>query len=432
MTTGKKKRDLPAVIVQDVPARPQVLKKAVEAVYVKPLRGSITHTMHKAWNVLLARAAEQRKEGGGGGGGVYSMPLRHLSKHLAFASRNMEHLKETLRRLIATQVEWDTLSPEGEHAESERKWGVSTMLAGVEISASGVLEYSYAPQIEGRLLDPEVYVRLDLLIQNRFSSRAAQVLYEICMRYRTNPAQRTMVRHWTEWRDLLCGEPGKVVSAYPEWKYFNRDVLKPAIQEVNQVAEELQVQLILTKNGTRVDTLQFQLFPRQQRALPLDDGRDIFAPNEALAARMARLGLGREDATEICVYHEEADIVAALSVTELRMRNAKLEPLRSPAAYFKMALEKHFAPPAPAKSAPVLAAPRVAPKNYHLKIKPIKDYVAAMDPEALASLLREFEATLTEPTQRQLFARKGLNSAPIAGMFYPWLAARDGLVPAER
>lgn len=57
-------------------------------------------------------------------------------------------------------------------------------------------------------------------------------LYEICARYVNNPSHLTSRQNWkTWWRPVLTG-----VAADPEkaeYRFFNRDVLKKAVAEVN-------------------------------------------------------------------------------------------------------------------------------------------------------------------------------------------------------
>lgn len=415
------------------------LKKAPEAVYVRPLNGAITHVMHKCWNVLLSLAARQGTEIE-----VYKVPLAKLVSDIRYESRNVEHLKEALRRLNATQVEWNAVrsrpTSKRRSAITSEEWGVSTMLAGAKI-LDNMLEYSFAPQVKDRLLDPEVYVRIDLRLQLQFTSRHSTVLYEACLRHKTTPSRRTAEWPWQQWRDLLCTQG----SAYPEWKYFSRDVLKPAVKEVNTIAEDFSIEPIINKQGGRVVSLQFWIHPKQQRSLDLAN-EQIFAHNEELIARMVRLGIARNDAEDLCVYHEEAQIAATLLLTETRARNTKLEPLRSPGAYFKLALTQGFANQIPPEKTARRAStknltyaqdagetPR-APENqtYFTRIKPIREYFAAMSDADRADLLAEFGNSLASSTDQGLFQSKGLKSAPIAGMFYKWLAERDGLSTHKR
>ena len=154
------------------------LAKPVEAIYIRPTKGIVTLAMHKTFNVLLARAVEQGRERE-----LYSLRVSQLGSDLETDSKNTEFLKETVRRLQGLQVEWDYITDEG-----RRKWGVSSMIASAEMEEGGMIEYTFAKHLKDKLLNPEVYARLNLKIQNRFRSRHALALYEQCARYRDNPS----------------------------------------------------------------------------------------------------------------------------------------------------------------------------------------------------------------------------------------------------
>ena len=143
---------------------PLELKKAVEAIFIRPMQGSkITLVMRKAYNVLLQRAQEQGQEVV-----TYRVPLSEIIRDIHYDSHDYELLKQYLRRLNATQVEWDLLTEGG-----KKRWGVSTMLSEAEI-VDRHLEFSFAPKIKKRLLDPAIYHRIDLRLQTRFRSKPVE------------------------------------------------------------------------------------------------------------------------------------------------------------------------------------------------------------------------------------------------------------------
>jgi plasmid replication initiation protein len=404
----------------------EMLKKAVEAIFMKSLNGCITHVMHRAYNVMLKRAAEQGQHVE-----TYRLPTSEFCRDINFDASNTSHLKETLRRLNATQVEWNAVSqPEdGKPGKSKKTatWGVSSMLAGAEIS-NGYIEYSFAPQIKSRLLNPDVYARFDYRLGNKFSSRHSMALYEACVRFKDNPSKKTTKANWTWWRDIIVGASAGN-GVYSEWKYFYRDVLKRSTDEINRLASDITIELLIFREGRRVTDIQFVVTQKIQQILQLESG-DVFEIDENLAKRIEALGVPKDEARSLNIYYDEEAIIGGLVMTEDRQKNKKLGKLTSPAAYFKRALEGGYAPKMSRKEMNRLTLPspeteaKEENKNWFDEIKPIKDYFNALDDVEKKLLAEEFSVQLTNKIEIAEFKKKGLSSAIIAGKFYPWLAER--------
>jgi hypothetical protein len=245
------------------------LRKAVEAIAIQPKSGKITLLTRKLFNVLLA-VAQQADESGD----TYRALLSDIVANSAFDSNDTALVKEHLRRMVSVQVEWST----GTSSQKPgRKWGISTLIADAEIledpSTRRVwVEFSFAPKIKKKLLDPVQYARLSLQFQSQLRSSAGLALYEICVRYLTNPSHLTMRETWEWWRPILSGTPDTEAGdeAKREYKYFKRDYLRPAIAEVNAVTN-IFVELVEHREGRRVAEIQFRVTERKQPMLALDE-----------------------------------------------------------------------------------------------------------------------------------------------------------------
>lgn len=306
------------------------LKKAVEAIAIRPTRGRITMLVRKSFNVLLHQAMEQ-----GTDVEVYKIRLAELIANVSPDSNDYETFKTYLRKMNATQVEWHSTTDDG--AEN---WGVSSLLAEAEVINTRkdgyVLEYSFAPKIKKRLLDPEVYTHIIFRFQSVLRSNASLALYEICSRYATNPSNLTMRHPWQWWRPVLTGTPDQEAEGeYGEYKYFKRDVLKPALNEVNKLTD-LDVELIEHKIGRRIDEVQFRVTSKAQTNLDLGQGPLI---DSSILQRLMTLGFRPEAARDIYTEFEESLIRACLEKTEERKKNSSLGPLTSAVAYFKTLLK---------------------------------------------------------------------------------------------
>lgn len=317
------------------------LRKAVEAIAIQPKSGKITLLTRKLFNVLLA-VAQQADDSGD----TYRALLSDIVANSAFDSNDTALVKEHLRRMVSVQVEWST----GTSSQKPgRKWGISTLIADAEILEDPAtrrvwVEFSFAPKIKKKLLDPVQYARLSLQFQSQLRSSAGLALYEICVRYLTNPSHLTMREPWEWWRPILSGTPDTEAGdeAKREYKYFKRDYLRPAIAEVNAVTN-IFVELIEHREGRRVAEIQFRVSERKQPMLALDEHPNVF--DSTLVDRMVKLGIPLKEAQTLYADSEENRIRAALQMTEQRMRSTTLPPVRSAGALFKDALKKGYAPP---------------------------------------------------------------------------------------
>lgn len=317
-----------SVILVEKPL-PASFVKPVEAIYIKPTKGAITLSMHRMFNLLLAKAHDE-----GGEQQSYRVAVSKLGSDLGTQSNNTEFLKDTARKLTSTIVEWDVVTQQG-----KRKWGVSSMLASAELEEGGILEYSFSKHIKEKLLRPEIYARLNLRLQNKFRSRHGLALYEQCARYRNNPTRLTAQLPWQEWSAMLSPSAGE--SQYSkEWKYFARDLLRPALAEVNAIADDFKIEALIAKEGRRVTTLQFRLLVSNQATLDLKTEPHLFDPD--LRLRMERLGVPMVKIRLAFSEFEESSVRAALDYTERRVRSNAGVPVVNPAAYFLDALHRRY------------------------------------------------------------------------------------------
>lgn len=227
------------------------LKKHVGAVHVK---GQLSLLQRKVSNILLLNAYDELPKRG-----VFehTIRLRTLADVAGFDSNDHQLLRDALEALVDVKIKWNVLDRDG-----EEEWGVSSFLAQAVIKG-GVCRYAYPPELRRKLFNPEIYARINLSVQERFGSSYALALYENCVRFR-----KVGTTGWIsleQWRDLLGVEEGQ----YEQFKYLNRDVLKPAIKEVNGFSD-IRVKMETKRQGRRIVTLKFSIKENPQLMLELD------------------------------------------------------------------------------------------------------------------------------------------------------------------
>ncbi|SAK77324.1 plasmid replication protein [Caballeronia catudaia] len=419
------------------------LRKAVEAIAIQPKSGKITLLTRKLFNVLLA-VAQQADESGD----TYRALLSDIVANSAFDSNDTALVKEHLRRMVSVQVEWST----GTSSQKPgRKWGISTLIADAEILEDPTtrrvwVEFSFAPKIKKKLLDPVQYARLSLQFQSQLRSSAGLALYEICVRYLTNPSHLTMRETWEWWRPILSGTPDTEAGdeAKREYKYFKRDYLRPAIAEVNAVTN-IFVELVEHREGRRVAEIQFRVTERKQPMLALDEHPNVF--DSTLVDRMVKIGIPLKDAQTLYADSEENRIRAALQMTEQRMRSTSLPPVRSAAALFKDALKKGYAPPVEALPSATSGVPARAPGAAadDLKARLLSEFSAYRRKEArvLYDEQGEEERELARQSfeddvlpglgthMRDDWRKRGLDSKLAETSFFDWLARKTWGEPTD-
>lgn len=227
------------------------LKKHVGAVHVK---GSLSLLQRKVSNILLLNAYDELPEKG-----VFEhkIRLKTLAEVAGFDSNDHELLREALEALVDLKIKWNVLDEDG-----EEEWGVSAFLAQA-VTRGGVCRYAYPPDLRKKLFNPEIYARINLSVQERFGSGYALALYENCVRFR-----KVGTTGWIsleQWRDLLGVEDGQ----YEHFKYLNRDVLKPAVREVNRYSD-IRVKMERKREKRKIVALKFTVEENPQLSLELD------------------------------------------------------------------------------------------------------------------------------------------------------------------
>ncbi len=313
-------------------AEKKQLIKHVGAIHT---RGKLSLLQRKVANVLLLNAYENllTQE-------MHSIRIWELAEAVGFDSKNIEVLKEALRGLTDITIEWNILDPDG----NPEVWGKSSMLAGVTIYyGRGICEYAYYKPLREKLFNPAVYARISLSVQRNFRSGYALALYENCLRFR-NIGSTGWIDLAT-WRDLLGVREG----VYLAFKEFRRNVLTPAIKEVNESSDILVTLEAPKREKRRIVALKFNIENNAQLSLGLDaqpgtaryevineDGK-----NGPLRQRLAEFGL-EAVAEEIIKEYDEDRITGNLDIIEAKISRG--EKIKSIPAIARGAIENDYRP----------------------------------------------------------------------------------------
>lgn len=209
------------------------------------IQNNITLLQRRAWNVLLANAYDvlpcEEKHG---------ISVVDLMKKLEFDSKNDDYLKEALEALVGCKVKWNVLEK-----DNKWEWGVTTLLAHAIIK-DGLCTYSYSPPLRERLHNPNIYARISLSMQNKFDSKHALALWELCLDYldKTKNYGETPFIFLETFRELM----GIAEDMYPEFKKLNKWVIKDPIAAINEVTD-FRVDVEYKRQGRKIKAVKFRM-----------------------------------------------------------------------------------------------------------------------------------------------------------------------------
>ncbi len=199
-------------------------KEVIKASAAVQVQNNMTLLQRRAWNILLANAydelpTEER----------HHIGVHDLMRVLDFHSKNEDYLKVALEALVGCKVKWNVLDKDGTAV-----WGVAALLAEAVIK-EGVCAYAYGPTFRKLLYNPKMYARVCLSLQNKFDSKHALALWELCIDYLGGERDygETPFISLEQFRELM----GITEGMYPTFKRLSEKVVNPAIAEINRLSD---------------------------------------------------------------------------------------------------------------------------------------------------------------------------------------------------
>jgi len=226
----------------------QIVKKHVATIHCS---NKLSLLERKISNALLYHAFPHLKNQL-----IHEIKIDSLKRLIGANTRNHKALKEALRKLICTVLEWNLLGENIPEMELEG-WNSSTILSSVSVNR-GIIKYQYSELLKTLIIDPKIYGKINLAIQARFKSSYALALYENCSRYRGLPYTKNI--DIAIFRKLMGVEDGK----YDIFRDFNRRVLHPAISEIN-TCSDIRVSPEITRQGRTVKSIKFKIEERSMK-----------------------------------------------------------------------------------------------------------------------------------------------------------------------
>lgn len=183
----------------------------------------------------------------------HEITVKQLCRLIGYQGNNHAAIKEALRGLISTIIEWNLIDDK----TGAENWTASSIIASVSLEGP-ICYYAYSPRMKQLLHSPSMFGKIDLVIQSKFRSSYGLALYENCIRYRGLPH--------TKWFDIelfkkLMGVPA---GKYDIFRDFKRRVLDKSVDEVNTYSDLIIASEVI-REGRKVVKVRFKLKERAKK-----------------------------------------------------------------------------------------------------------------------------------------------------------------------
>ena len=160
--------------------------------------------------------------------GRYDIDLNYFRWLMRYESNNYRHFRSVLRELQQAAIQIAEV-PESDLTVSDR-W-ISVPMLGPAAINNGRLIFEMAASLQRHLKDPAQAHWLSLRASAQLSLIYARVIYNRVLPF--------LAEGETEWFSLESVQawPGKRHSTLREYKYFRRDSLNPAIDQINEISD---------------------------------------------------------------------------------------------------------------------------------------------------------------------------------------------------
>lgn len=271
------------------------LKKHVAAIHSS---NKLSLLQRKIANALLFNAYDELLEKD-----EHMIHIATLCQLIGYDSNDYKTIKRSLVNLLATVIEWNLV--DGDKLDTEGIWNASSIIADASINGP-FCTYSYSNKMKGLLYRPEMYGRLNMLVQAQFQSNYGLALYENCIRFQN--IKRTPWFDIAKFRKLMGVEDGK----YKIFRDFKHRVLDKAIEEVNKYSP-IKVEPQFNRQGRRVVSIQFII-----NHIKNEKGyRKVTNIISSLSAILKlKFGLSKKQIEEVMTTYEEEYIREKITIVE--------------------------------------------------------------------------------------------------------------------
>jgi len=423
-------------------AKTKIIHKPNELIHIMPTSEQrVSGTMRLLYNAVILLSQQMGKQE------EYFAVLNDLL-HLCSLSSDFRTVKKIFKDIRRLDFEWRYID---DTIDETRVLGLIDEPRFIARKGHPtIVAWKLNSLIQDRLLDPSMFfTRINLEMMTKLTkSGASLALYEICSRYLTNNKAGGPGRTG---KHLLDWWMPRVVGSHeykPEYKFFKRDFIKPALEEINTLTD-LRVELHEYKFGRTVREIEFTIIKNVNKSTDMDciqlDNKDR-AGGVNLYDRVISFGIKPEIANSILEKYQNYEYISRhIDGLEIAFKKGTI---KSPAAWLNTSLANNWnhvtlydQPNKPRTRLKVLVHGEKSEKtikynNDQLMHNPVfseKEKALAfskfeeMPDNRKMELINQFMETTTGFVQSE-YAKKKLKSSIFLMSFKQWLAGNAGLV----
>ena len=383
----------------------------------------------RAVNVLLS-VAQRIDRSGEANDGMYSIDLPTLERLCGFKDdSNRKYMIGLIRQIVGLRFEFF----EGHSIH------VGSVIAEIEVCfKTRTMRYSLPVGMRSKLLHPERFSHMKLVLLNMFTSYSALTLYELVSSSFTHPARRTQAYPWQQLSTWLTGS----TTPHSTYREFSK-LLGRAIEQVNSICPTHTIELMFTKQGRATSDLWFQIRDRLQATLSLE--QESVLVSSRLSASVATLSLKASDLEELSLAHGEDYLISHAELVVKRIQKAPGGAIAYPRAYFLKAVSENWANVPREYTLPKESSPGSTTVRRQVSLDEARQLwweeknatyrqkLADATDEEKASLCESLHDTMRglSPALYEAFKKTGLSRPFAAAAAVSALARRDWNEPSE-
>ncbi|SCU77789.1 Initiator Replication protein [Cupriavidus necator] len=264
----------------------------------------------------------------------YDVELNYFKWLMRYDSRNLKHLRTIADETQNAKIRVTNTPSDREPAEDDI-W-VQVQLIGMVALHRGRIRFDVHHSLIPHIRDPRKSHWLSLRISTAFTRSLARAIYDKVLP--NVPDGRT---DWIKLEEIRTW-PGKMGANATIFKYFKRDWLEPAVQEINEISD------IELSYKTRTESTSSKKVDRIQFVLKRKDTADAVMASLADASQIYKtlkdeFNLSTRQFTEISENREtwsDDRILQAIEYTRFKVNRGQVK--KSPAGYLMKALRDNW------------------------------------------------------------------------------------------
>lgn len=328
------------------------VKKPNQTIGLTVVNGTkLTAMSRKLYSAILLSSQKQ------GNLAEYQAELNQLMAIAGIEHKNQVDVKKNFVDLMSPVISYN------KKHEDDLVWGeLSHLVSHASISPfikgkKTIVKWVLPDDIRAILINPtSFWTLISLQMVTKLRSGASISLYEIACQYATNN-HKDGITGFTpklkpdDWMAKILGESNN--KSY-EYRFFRRDILLPAIEEINSFEDgkkltDITIALRETKKSNRVETVHFEII--KEEAFYASD----IVIDETLSQRIQNTaGISKLRSQAILKKYSQDEIVRQLNLLDEKQKSG---PVGSPAAWLTKGLKEGWTKARPKPTIPEDKAP---------------------------------------------------------------------------